>query len=168
MSGLIVQQYWELLYAVKTQTRRLKLPDGMHVGKSVAVVPKRGKHAWWLGEWRNRVMVVENPIIFVQEQIQKIPSNLEAQEFLTTRGFVQTRIEVAQLWIEPLCEISYFDARSEGVADKNAYMKLWNSINSAKGSTWRDNPEVFCIQFTRTAELAAMVAQMKTQKAKAA
>jgi hypothetical protein len=164
MSALIVRQIWELLLGEKTQTRRLKLPQGMIVGKKTAVVPGRGKHSWWLGEWGTRVIVVENPVVFVSNHLKSTQTNKDAQAYLEKHFFVRTEIEISQIWVEPLCEISYYDATCEGVKDQNAYMRLWNSINSTKGYTWRDNPEVCCIQFQRTDELARMVSLMKTQK----
>jgi len=68
-------------------------------------------------------------------------------------------LEVTDVRIERLQDISPFDAIKEGYPDLEAggdcvlwYARLWNKINVKRGYPWSDNPWVWVIEFKRVEE----------------
>lgn len=158
MSGIIMRQYAEMLSGKKTLTRRLKLPRGLAVGKTRAVVPKRAKPAYWFGKLHNVELTIKNPIEYVSCQLSEPHNQKQAIAYLKAHGFVQARVEIMAIWQEPLCEMLHTDALAEAVGDVHGYMQLWNQINP--NTPWRDDPLIWCIEFERTAELIKMTKNM--------
>lgn len=64
-------------------------------------------------------------------------------------------LEITDVRLERLQEISELDARSEGVNPYSCetaleqFPKLWDSINAKRGYRWETNPWCWCISFNR-------------------
>lgn len=162
---MIFKQIPEILSGAKWQTRRVVKPgEGMYeaslaltaagnvkwaVGKTYAVVPKRGKPSVW---WK-RVGTVALTHNGMHEY--HYPSNPDAAAIalpvtraeLEKRGFQPLRIRITAIRQERLQDITEADAKAEGVSSKGEYAKLWNRINKRKGTRWSDNPMVWVISF---------------------
>jgi hypothetical protein len=66
------------------------------------------------------------------------------------------RIEITNVRVERLQEISEEDAKAEGVdaafwhpPPSAGFMQLWESINAKRGFGWEENPWVWVIEFRR-------------------
>ena len=162
---MIFKQVDEILSGQKTQTRRVVKPgEGMYeaslaltaagnvkwaVGKTYAVVPKRGLP----GVWWKRVGTVALTHNGMHEY--HYPSNPDAAAIalpvtradLEKRGFQPLRIRIVAIRREHLQDITEADAKAEGVSSKGEYAKLWNRINKRKGTRWSDNPLVWALTF---------------------
>ena len=152
---MIFQQYIDLLSGKKTETRRLKHPKYLEIGKTRAVVPKRGQPAWWYGyDWlNNRYFWIEQPVVYVSHLKLSHYEHSEATKYLADQGFVQARIIIKDIYPQRLQDITHEAALREGVATIHQYATLWNSINDKPGFRWADNPLVEVIRFCRTDEL---------------
>ena len=163
---MIFKQVDEILSGQKTQTRRVVKPgEGMYeaslaltaagnvkwaVGKTYAVVPKRGLP----GVWWKRVGTVALTHNGMHEY--HYPSNPDAAAIalpvtraeLEKRGFQPLRIRILAIRQERLQDITEADAKAEGVADVAAYRELWESINGkTPGARWDANPMVWVLTF---------------------
>ncbi len=67
-------------------------------------------------------------------------------------------LEVTDIWVERLQEISYDDAIAEGVVEDahgvrsecpQWFAELWNELNAKRGYPWESNPWVWAISFRR-------------------
>jgi hypothetical protein len=59
-------------------------------------------------------------------------------------------LDVLDVRVERLQEISDDDARAEGVADRDAFRELWDSINGKRlGCAWAGNPWAWAVGFRR-------------------
>lgn len=159
---MIFKQIPEILEGRKTQTRRVckederlywkpqiglgvsaiyevlvlpRLSIKWQVGRTYAVVPKRGQPAvWWYidgnGAWAE-------------------PRDLrEVNGLRQTSGWQPLRIRILSIRREPLQAISEADAKAEGVESVEAYRALWESINGkTEGARWADNPWVWVLTF---------------------
>jgi len=56
-------------------------------------------------------------------------------------------LEIADIRIEKLQDISYESAKAEGCVSISDYAILWNSINAKRGYDWLSNPWVWVIGF---------------------
>lgn len=56
-------------------------------------------------------------------------------------------LEVVDVHMEPLQDITDEDARLEGVEDREAFKVLWDKLNKPRGKPWASNPMVFRVQF---------------------
>ena len=57
------------------------------------------------------------------------------------------RIRITDIHGENLTYIADEDAIEEGAADVAAYARVWDSINTRKGTRWADNPAVWVLAF---------------------
>ena len=163
---MIFKQIDEILSGQKTQTRRVVKPgEGMYeaslaltaagnvkwaVGKTYAVVPKRGlPGVWW--KMVGTVALTHNGM-----HEYHYPSNPDAAAIalpvtraeLEKRGFQPLRIRILAIRQERLQDITEADAKAEGVADVEAYRALWQAINGkTPGARWDANPTVFVLEF---------------------
>ena len=174
---MIFKQIDELLSGQKTQTRRVcksgeswsgqfQTTEGYsreggiytvwngerikwEVGRTYAVVPKRGKPSVW---WK-RVGTVALTHNGMHEY--HYPSNPDAAAIalpvtraeLEKRGFQPLRIRIVAIRREHLQVITEADALAEGVASVDTYRKLWESINKNLGVRWSNNPMVWVLTF---------------------
>jgi hypothetical protein len=60
-------------------------------------------------------------------------------------------LEVTEVRVQRLQEISEEDARAEGVESRGAFCGLWDTING--NGSWRENPWVWCVSFRRVEEV---------------
>lgn len=136
---MIFRQIREIVRGEKTQTRRVVKPGDKliptavtrngrklyEVGKTYAVVPKRGAKAVW---WN--------------------PANGEYYYDGCGRSEnakQQLRILITDIRREPLQAINEDDALCEGVASVGEYRALWERINGA--GSWDKNPDVWVYSF---------------------
>lgn len=117
-------------YYVYTESRRLK----WLVGRDYAVQPGRGKRgALWIpstGEWY---------------------CDDDSFPFGTPR-WEKLRIKILSIHREPLQAITRDGAWLEGITGASSrpitdYRKLWDSINKLPGTRWKDDPQVWVIEF---------------------
>jgi hypothetical protein len=138
-----------LLEGRKTQTRRVwteKRPYG-EIGDRVWV-----KEAWHAPRGLDRLRPGELPpgtrITYVADGDGSDAGKKRSVLFMP-RWASRLTLELVDVRVESLQEISDADARAEGVANRDAYHKLWDSINSARGFGWETNPRVWVVEFTR-------------------
>jgi hypothetical protein len=163
---MIFKQIPEILEGRKTQTRRVCKAEekGMgtevhgiifvslpkltkagwlaakwQVGRTYAVVPKRGQPAvWWRPDGVFNDWVVRSDY----------PDREWPNRTLAENGFSEMRIRITAIRREPLQAITEADARAEGVESVEAYRELWERINGkTKGARWKDNPDVWVLSF---------------------
>lgn len=158
---MIFKQYAEVLLSEKTLTTRVRLPAHIAVGKEWAIVPKRAAPAWWLHPF-NREIITSNMAyhLFSTYTVIQRPSGKPPKMRPEDYGYVQARIKIAAYWQTPLQQMTELEALDEGVASVDAYSRLWNSINKAKGVRWEDNPQVWRIRFSVTKDVAEAVSRV--------
>lgn len=110
------------------------------VGRTYAVVPKRGMPAvWWCNynDYGRKVPVYRADVKIADRDSYK-----------TLGGWKPLRIRITAIRREPLQSITEADALAEGVESVEAYRALWESINGkTKGARWADNPDVWVLTF---------------------
>lgn len=112
------------------------LPCKWRVGRTYAVVPRRGRPTLW---WRE-LESGDRGIFLGKEQ--------KDYEWLKEHGYQPLRIRITAIRKEPLQAITEEDAKAEGVNSIEEYKMLWNSINgNKKGMNWSSNPEVWVLTF---------------------
>lgn len=166
---MIFKQVDEILSGTKTQTRRVVKPgEGMYkealaltaagnvkwaVGRTYAVVPRRGKPAVW---WAivDGIPIWNHPVRYEPFYQPGEPTDWENGHYVDLRheleyqGFQPLRIRITAIRQERLQDISEADAKAEGVADVEAYRALWQAINGkTPGARWDANPTVFVLEF---------------------
>ena len=106
------------------------------VGRTYAVVPKRGLPAvWWSEDWEDSAH-------------SWLPVYREKQSLFRGMGFEELRIRITAIHQERLQDITEADAQAEGVGSVAEYRELWESINGkTPGARWQDNPMVFVLEF---------------------
>jgi hypothetical protein len=168
---MIFKQIPEILEGRKTQTRRVckederlywkpqsglgvpaiyevlvlpRLSIKWQVGRTYAVVPKRGQPAvWWRRDFGQFLHIADGP-----SGTQSEAHKYDRETYLTAEGFQPLRIRILSIRREPLQAITEVDARAEGVESVEAYRALWESINGkTKGARWDDNPDVWVLSF---------------------
>lgn len=105
------------------------------VGRTYAVVPKRGLPAvWWKADSFGDVSWSDG--------------HITKRAGLTLHGWQPARIRITAIRQERLQDITESDARAEGVNSVAEYSALWDSINGkTKGARWADNPRVWVLEF---------------------
>lgn len=156
---MIFKQVDEILSGQKTQTRRVVKPgEGMYeaslaltaagnvkwaVGKTYAVVPKRGMPGvWWTDQYgiSGEILTPKSRRLLSEA---KYPISR-----LVEKGWHPLRIRITAIRQERLQDITEADAKAEGVADVAAYCELWESINGkTPGARWDANPMVWVLTF---------------------
>ena len=168
---MIFKQIDEILTGQKTQTRRVCKPgEGMYkdtlalsesgavrwaVGKTYAVVPKRGQPAVW---WRNEPWLMGYRPAYTNGPSAKhgAAHKYDRETYLAADGFRPLRIRITVIRQERLQDITEADAKAEGVADVAAYRELWESINGrTPGARWADSPLVWVLTFEVVKEKGA-------------
>jgi hypothetical protein len=157
---MIFKQIDEILEGRKTQTRRIfkpgemliyaDLPDDFcpkvinakgvkwQVGRTYAVVPKRGQPAVW---WSHELPPNEATLLWAAVHNQNKAAFAET-------GWQPMRIRITAIRPQTLQDITEADARAEGVESVAAYRDLWESINGrTPGARWADNPAVWVLTF---------------------
>ena len=189
---MIFRQYMEIISGKKTQTRRVVKPgefafDHDHhngriqcvttntgrvkweVGKTYAVVPKRGAHTvYHSGAWGifGKVFLPTRQWMITQFCDPVSPKRIE--DFLKNEGYIPLRIRITAIRQEYLNEITEADAKAEGVEPSErydidhldgfmsyvaGYEQFWDKINGkTKGARRRDNPRVWALTFERVCE----------------
>lgn len=127
------------------------------VGRTYAVVPKRGLPTVW---WRDRYFTGEYTTISKSwrdgyarngHSAKKLEADMKAD------GWQPLRIRITAIRRERLQDISEADVRAEGVESVEsveAYRVLWDSINTRKGTRWQDCPDVWVLSFEVVREAA--------------
>ncbi len=99
---------------------------------------------------------------FYRWDIGQAPTRKRPSIFMP-RAFSRIQLEVTDIRVERLQDISEEDSNKEGVpgynndgdmyySAKDAFWSLWESINGKiKGSAWNDNPYVWVVEFKRVA-----------------
>lgn len=168
---MIFKQIDVILNGTKTQTLRVRKPDEWHdgewindpitkvdvikedeyrgrlkwqVGKSYAIVPKRGAAGVWIspdGEMRH-------PVTYTHDMEWDTTLRHDARGWLRELGYRPAKIRLTAIRCEHLHDITEEDAIEEGVASVEEYKALWESINGrTKGARWADNPKVWVLEF---------------------
>jgi hypothetical protein len=122
------------------------------VGRTYAVVPKRGKPAvWWKHADGGEVELLhEHPQFSAfREMLNTSRATWRlVLEDLRRVGWHELRIRITAIRQERLQDISEADAQAEGVASVEEYKALWARINGkTKGARWEDNPAVWVLTF---------------------
>ena len=113
------------------------------VGRTYAVVPKRGEPAVW---WHD-----VGGLRYYEEPVYSEGYDLKA--YYMQNHWQPLRIRITAIRQERLQDITEADARAEGVADVGEYRELWQRINGkTKGARWDDNPDVWVITFELVTE----------------
>ncbi len=123
------------------------------VGRTYAVVPRRGKPAVW---WAivDGIPIWNHPVRYEPFYQPGEPTDWENGHYVDLRheleyqGFQPLRIRITAIRQERLQDISEADAKAEGVADAEAYRALWQAINGkTPGARWADSPLVWVLEF---------------------
>lgn len=64
----------------------------------------------------------------------------------------QLTLEVVNVRVQRLQDISEVDAKAEGVEYRAPFVSLWNTINAKRGFPWSANPWVWAVTFKRVDE----------------
>ena len=116
------------------------------VGRTYAVVPKRGKPGVW---WKvsDGIPYAKSPIDWsIKAGFEDFyPVNI--LNGMIHDGWQPLRIRITAIRRERLQDISEADAKAEGVGNVEEYRALWDSINTRKGTRWQDCPDVWVITF---------------------
>lgn len=155
---MIALQWPEILADLKTVTRRLGPCETYIVGRSQAVIPKRGKHAIWYYPGEPNKIWHEIAPCFKGSPAIPEPGH----------GWTQLRALILEKRREQLQDITDAGAIAEGILEnqhgayyasplpskwfdtpRDAYANLWDSINKKRGQWWKDNPEIMAVTFAR-------------------
>lgn len=154
---MIAKQVEEIIYGLKTETRRTGACAHYIVNRSQAVTQKMYQPSVWY-----RFMPTGDLLIW--------PASAPADRRLD--GWTQLRVLILEKRVERLWQIDSAGATAEGIlcdlsrgfyatplpgqyfdSGAQAYACLWDSINGKKkGFRWSDNPEIKVIRFKRVVE----------------
>ena len=139
------------------------------VGRTYAVVPKRGEYTIWYKQDENGVMICDQHGISDNHGLRYSEEDIP-KGYLSSNGFKPLRIRITAIRQESLQDITEADAIAEGclgyepkqiyvhISDYHKtsfpgatpvkhYSELWDSINNRKGARWEDNPLVWVLTF---------------------
>jgi hypothetical protein len=137
-----------LLEGRKTQTRRVwtdKRPYGTP-GERLWV-----KEAWHAGAAHDHLRPGElapgSPIAYAADG-PPVAAGKKRSVLFMPRWASRITLELLNLRVEALQDITESDARAEGVESRDAYHTLWDAINASRGFGWDSNPRVWVVEFT--------------------
>lgn len=167
---MIFKQYPQVLLSEKTLTTRVRLPAHIAAGKQWAIVPKRAAPAWWLDTGKEAITPPRKPCV-IREHMDiylwkqcgipvDVCSAQELKRIANDIGIFQAKVRIDAFWQTELQRMTELEAIEEGVESVEAYSRLWNSINKAKGVRWEDNPQVWRIRFSVTKDVAEAVSRV--------
>lgn len=61
-------------------------------------------------------------------------------------------LEIKDIKVERVCNISAVDARKEGYSNINGFFESWDQLNAKRGFSAESNPYVWVIEFERLKE----------------
>lgn len=162
---MIFKQWFDILQGRKTQTRRLVKP-GEEIGwrnSSVFVCTPAGRMKWAVGRTYAVVPKRGEPAIWWQQTADGLAcqqpgkNSGEHADELETAGYQQMRIRILGIRKERLQALSEGDAIAEGWRPPEPggefedpvewYKFLWDFINNRAGVRWDDDPEVWVLTF---------------------
>lgn len=112
------------------------------VGRDYALVPGRGIPASWVAPGGGGVYTLTQAIQMFGLTGDALTNKLYAQ------GFVRESIRILSIRQEPVGAIDDAGARREGVADRAAFIELWDRINGRdKRNRFSADPMVWVIGF---------------------
>ena len=135
-----------------------KVGDRLWVQEKFAVGEIVGAEGseWYLSQCKDENSIIpyqyciENEI-GIEDVIWKPSSQMKKEDSRIT-------LEIENIRVERVQEITWEDAREEGIQPKGigsdyedikAFEKLWNSINESCGYGWNENPWVWVVEFKR-------------------
>lgn len=158
---MIFQQVEEIAQGLKTCTQRVQKPEErpvmIPVGNSgmITEVKSGGRVKWKVGGEYTVVPGRGKPAMLVSYNddgsVFGFIHNVSAEDrpnWLAYENCFVLRIRITAINLVRLQSMNTTVAKAEGVKSKQAYKKLWQSINGkTKGSRWEDNPMVWRLWF---------------------
>lgn len=162
---MIFQQVEEIAQGLKTCTQRVQKEGEREIHNNEGVIynvfssysddyssPDRLK--WRVGgiynvvPGRGKLTVLMSPCPLYDPPMLLYPECREHDRLYRQEGFLPLQIRVTQIESVRLQSMNTTVAKAEGVKSKQAYKKLWQSINGkTKGARWEDNPMVWRLWF---------------------
>jgi len=126
-----------ILAGRKTQTRRVK--------KKNKIPYERGDHLWVRETWRPAV-TMEGHVFYAADEEDAAQYKWKPSIFLK-RKHSRITLEVLNVRIERVQEITKKDAVAEGFIGRAAFIELWEKLNEPRGFGWGENPFVWVVDF---------------------
>lgn len=115
---------------------------------------KSGKQAWKFHAMSGEVRFTDQP----KMSDRTVCGWYRRPSIFLPKGTARINLEITDIRVEGLKEISEADAKAEGVVpapgvpvmtNKHSYRLLWDTLNAARGLGWDANPRVWAITFRR-------------------
>lgn len=148
-----------ILARKKTQTRRVVKPQYLERGSTPFHTAKKspyglpGDQLWvretfvWEGETKyTDISPIGNFYYKADFESGDGPTKWKPSIFMP-REAARIILEITEIRVEKLHELSYADAKAEGVEYPHDFCKLWEKINGLE--SWMRNPWVWVITFKR-------------------
>ncbi len=142
-----------ILDGKKTQTRRILKPQPISVAYLIGYPYGRAGDKLWVKEHYD-----EKLKDYYRAQLKKLPAAVfYADKYMKKwkspifmpRWASRITLEVTDIKVQRLQDITDEDARKEGCEDRRVYSILWNELNLKRGYGWNRNPWVWVISFKR-------------------